>query len=70
MLERMTHKATVMERAFELARSGQERGTSEIVARLKREGYETGQIQGPTLIRQLSTLNKAARTILPNTDRS
>lgn len=59
-----------MERAFELARSGQERGPLEIIARLKREGYETRQIYGPMLFRQLSTLNKAARTILPNTDRS
>ena len=58
------------ERAFELARSGQEQGTSEIITRLKREGYETGQIYGPMLIRQLSTLNKAARAILPNPDRS
>ena len=41
----------------------------EIIARLKREGYETRQIYGPMLFRQLSTLNKAARTILPNTDR-
>ena len=47
------------ERAFELARSGQEQGTSEIITRLKREGYETGRISGPMPIRQLSTLNKA-----------
>jgi hypothetical protein len=58
----MSHRATVMERAFELARSGRPRGTTDIIAALRREGYSTEQIQGPALKRQLVTLIKATRS--------
>jgi hypothetical protein len=51
-----------MERAFELARSGRPRRTSEIIVALRREGYSTEQIQGPMLMRQLSILIKEARS--------
>jgi hypothetical protein len=51
-----------MERAFELARSGETRQTQDIIAALKREGYSTAQIEGPALKRQLVTLIKAARS--------
>src|SRR5271166_5006751 len=58
----MTHRATVLERAFELARSGQPRRTQDIIAALRREGYSTEQIEGPLLKRQLLNLIKAARS--------
>jgi hypothetical protein len=59
----MNPRPTVLERAFELARSGGPRGTEEIVAALRREGYSTEQIHGPVLKRQLLNLIKAARSV-------
>jgi hypothetical protein len=58
----MSNRATVMERAFELARSGQHRRIQEIIAALRREGYSTAQIQGQGLRRQLLALIKVARS--------
>ena len=62
----MSCRATAMERAFELARSGKPRRTQDVIAALKREGYTTEQIQGPALMRQLVTLIKAARSDSPS----
>jgi hypothetical protein len=62
MLSGMNHRATALERAFELARSGRLRRTEDIIASLKREGYSTEQLQGPSLRRQLSDLIKAAHS--------
>jgi hypothetical protein len=36
----MLHPVSIIERAFELARAGGCRSTRDVVARLKREGYE------------------------------
>ena len=52
---------TAMERAFQLARSGQGSGLSEILSALKGEGYSVSQIEGPTLRRELRVLIRAAR---------
>ena len=52
---------TALERAFQLARSGEVLGLSEIVGALRREGYSTDQMQGRTLRRQLTDLIQAAR---------
>jgi hypothetical protein len=52
---------TALERAFQLARSGQVSGLSEIVKALSREGYSANQIEGPALRRQLTGLIEAAR---------
>ena len=59
----MNGKLTTLERAFELARTGEFSGISEIKARLAKEGYEdaAGQLYGPSLRRQLSTLCAAAK---------
>ena len=46
---------------FQLARSGQVSGLSEILNALRSEGYSADQIQGPILRRQLADLVKAAR---------
>jgi hypothetical protein len=55
-------RPTVIERAFELAKSGDCASPSEIRDILRREGYMdvTGQIAGPTLLKQLRTLCRDA----------
>jgi hypothetical protein len=61
MLSDMDHRITALERAFELARSGQVSRFSEIIEGLRGEGYSANQVQGPILRRQLVDLIKAAR---------
>lgn len=51
-----THERTALERAFEIARSGQCRTTADIQKRLKQEGYATNTVIGPTLMKQLRAL--------------
>jgi hypothetical protein len=58
----MDHRLTTLERAFQLARSGQVSTITEIVKSLKRDGYSTDQIEGAVLKRQLTDLIKAARS--------
>lgn len=50
-----------LERAFQLARSGQCKTTGDIQLRLKAEGYTTDQVIGPALLKQL----RAAITYRP-----
>ena len=57
----MDHRKTAMERAFDLARSGQASSVTDIIVSLRREGYTVDQIQGPSLRRQLVALIKSAR---------
>ena len=52
---------TALERAFQMARSGEVAALSEIVKALRREGYSANQIEGPVLRRQLTSLIKTAR---------
>ncbi len=52
---------TALERAFTLARSGQVSKISEILKSLRRDQYDTRQLDGPALRRQLTDLIKAAR---------
>jgi hypothetical protein len=61
---------TTLERAFQLARSGQVSGLAEIVKALRREGYSPDQIQGRALRRQLADLIKTARERDLNADRT
>ena len=56
---------TPLERAFVLARTGDYAGVAEIRAQLKAEGYETGQLEGPSLLKQLRALCDAARQASP-----
>ncbi|RYE34757.1 MAG: hypothetical protein EOP23_02760 [Hyphomicrobiales bacterium] len=53
---------TVLERAFELARTGRFPKIRELRRRLQEEGYNAGQIEGPALMQQLREMSKAART--------
>jgi len=52
---------SALERAFQLAKSGEVAGLTEITTSLNREGYSASQIEGPLLKRQLANLIKAAR---------
>ena len=57
----MTSRQTTLERAFELARSGGCLGIAEIRAQLKVEGHSLGQLEGPSLARQLREICAASR---------
>ena len=57
----MDHRMTAVERAFQLAKSGQVAEFSEIVKAIRGEGYSVDQLQGPMLKRQLVDLIKTAR---------
>ena len=52
---------TALERAFDMARSGQFINVGEIAAAVKREGYPDGQVDGRALRRQLAAIIKEAR---------
>jgi hypothetical protein len=56
---------TPLERAFALARTGDYAGVSEIRNQLQAEGYETRQLEGPALLKQLRALCDAARHVSP-----
>jgi hypothetical protein len=47
---------TAIERAFELANSGECAGVEDIKGRLRKEGLRTDQITGPSLLRQLRAI--------------
>jgi hypothetical protein len=66
----MDPKMTALERAFQLAKSGQVSGITDIIGSLKRDGYCTSQIDGPTLKRQLRSLIRAARLEDANSHRT
>jgi hypothetical protein len=58
----MTSQPSTLERAFELARSGECAGTAEIRIRLKQEKYDSveAHLQGPSISRQLRRLCEEA----------
>ena len=59
------HRMTVLQRAFQLARSGHILTMGEIRDAVRREGYSTDQIEGPVLKRQLNELIRTARQTAP-----
>lgn len=56
----MDQNKTSLERAFDLARSGDCRSVTEIRARLKSEGYNEADISGGSLLKQLRALIDAS----------
>ena len=56
---------TTLERAFQLARSGDYVSVADIKKQLISEGYSVAQITGPTLAKQLAALIKAAQAQRP-----
>jgi hypothetical protein len=61
MLCIMDHTVTALERAFQLAKSGDCTSVSDVKKRLGAEGYSVAQITGRVLSKQLDALIKAAR---------
>ena len=58
---RMDHTVTALERAFQLAKSGDCNSVTDMKKRLGAEGYSVAQITGRVLSKQLDALIKAAR---------
>ena len=58
----MNQHLSALERAFELAKSGDFPSVHHINQRLSKEGYSAEQVNGPTLLAQLRSLIAAART--------
>jgi hypothetical protein len=61
----VAHEASALERAFELARTGQYLSVEDLKKKLRAEGYSIATITGPTLLKQLRELIKAARDSSP-----
>jgi hypothetical protein len=57
----MDHSITTLERAFQLAKSGDYASVPDIKKRLIQEGYSIAQITGRALSKQLLALIRAAR---------
>jgi len=57
----MTDRTTPLERAFELARSGDCASISDVREKLMAEGYSLQQLTGPTLLKQLRVLCSASQ---------
>ena len=58
---KMTNHPTALERAFQLASTGNFRTVEEVRRILSQEGYSISQIDGPTLSKQLRDAIKKAR---------
>ena len=56
MHQSMDINKTALERAFDLARSGTCLNLEDIIRKRKSEGYANGQIEGPSLKKQLLVL--------------
>jgi hypothetical protein len=56
-----THK-TALERAFDIASSGGSNSVADLIKRLKHEGYESHQIEGAHLRKQLARLINEAKS--------
>jgi hypothetical protein len=57
----MDPNVTALERAFQLAKSGDRASVAELRKRLKADGYPLTHIMGRTLWKQLDVLIKEAR---------
>ena len=58
----MIDGATTLERAFQLARSAEVESISDIMKRLKFEGYSIDQLDGKELRKQLTGLIKTSKS--------
>jgi hypothetical protein len=61
----MDSSIKTLERAFQLARSGEVRSNEEIKKALKREGYNPAYLYGRALQKQLNALMKKANSATP-----
>ena len=62
----MNNDPTAIERAFQLAKSGDCLSIAEIRTKLKKEGFTLEQITGGALTKQLTKLIRATMKNLPN----
>jgi hypothetical protein len=60
----MDQKLTTLERAFQIARSGDCEDIAGLKKRLNAEGYSSSQVEGPQLRRQLLALITQAKSSL------
>ncbi|MBA4013581.1 MAG: hypothetical protein C0481_17095 [Phenylobacterium sp.] len=60
----MDIRPTPLERAFELARTGEFAGLGAVLDRLRAEGFSLTQVEGPMLKRQLRELCTTSRARL------
>jgi hypothetical protein len=58
----MVMQKTVLERAFDIARSGRCINVGDLIKRLHQEGYDTSQIEGNQLKKQLLRLITEAKS--------
>jgi len=58
----MDHSVTALERAFQIAKSGDCKSVADLKNRLRKERHSLNTITGRTLIKQLEALIKAARS--------
>jgi len=58
----MDHNKSPLERAFEIAKSGECETVSDIRDRLRAEGYDHRQLEGPVLAKQILEMIRRART--------
>lgn len=56
----MSFRMSTLERAFQLAKSGSAANISAIRIMLRKEGYESRQIEGGSLLKQLRAMIDAA----------
>jgi hypothetical protein len=61
----VAHEASTVERAFQLARTGEFASVEDLKRKLRAEGYSIATITGPTLLRQLRELIKTGRNTSP-----
>jgi hypothetical protein len=64
----MTNAKTTLERAFEIAASGRAESVAQIRTLLKAEGYETQQIYGRALAKQLGDIVRKEKASAKRTD--
>jgi len=57
----MTFRPTMLERAFELARTGEYSNLGDLSKQLRSEGFNLAQLEGDSLKRQLRAICAAAR---------
>ena len=57
----MAPEISIIERAFQLAKTGQYGSVEDLKRKLRAEGYSVTAITGPSLLRQLRELIKAGR---------
>lgn len=61
----MAHETSTIERAFQLAGTGDYGSVEDLKRKLRAEGYSVATITGPTLLRQLRELIKTRRSMPP-----